>query len=298
MIPTFPDNARVVFIGDSITAANLVLPRVIEAYRGRAKNIRFFNCGVAGGTSGFAVTSFEKDILRYKPTHAVVAFGINDSRREFLLEPRSRERLDKLLLAYEEYKKNMSELIDRLLTEGVDVTLCTPVPYDEYSHDTDPVLHGGYALMLGYAEFVRNLAKEKRVHLYDQHRALSEILAVDNIISNDGIHPTPHGYFVLAREFLGDQGIDIGDEVPIPERYNNWHSHVSRLRKVMAAECMIVNNFDGPTEDKLSMMRSRLEREEWIQPVFESFIRDYVKDKPHEEELYLMIDKLYEEEII
>ena len=151
MIQMFPRDARVVFIGDSITAENKVMQWVINSYKETYNNsgIRFYNCGVAGGTADFAVVSYEKDIMRYAPTHAVVSFGINDSRRDLLAEDRSEERLASLLDAYEIYKARLSELVDKLLADGTDVILCTPVPYDEYSDVSEPPLKGGYALMLG-----------------------------------------------------------------------------------------------------------------------------------------------------
>lgn len=290
MLPVFPDNSRVAFIGDSITAANLVLPRVIEAYRGH--NIRFYNCGVAGGTAEFALKIFDKDVKRFEPTHAVIAFGINDSRRDLLLDQRSAERLESLTYYYELYKKTMTELVDRLLEIGVDVILCTPVPYDEYSDSTEPPLRGGFSLMLGYAEFVRNLAGEKGVRLYDQHTALSRVMAKERIISDDRIHPSDYGYFVLAREFLGEQGIAT-EYAPIPERYAEWHSYVARLRQELAAECMIADHIPGTPEEKLAAMIRKVEMEDWGKPVFERFIRGYVQDKPLEESLYARIDELY-----
>ena len=290
MLPLFPNNSSVVFIGDSITAANLVLPRVIEAYKGRG--ITFRNCGVAGGTAEFAVKIFDSDVKRFKPTHAVISFGINDSRRELLMEERSPERFAKLVHFYELYKKTMTELVDKLLEIGVDVTLCTPVPYDEYSDSPETPLRGGYALMLGYAEFVRNLAREKGVRLYDQHRLLSAVMAEDRVISNDRIHPTEHGYFILARELLKEQGIEIA-EAPIPEKYAEWHSCIARLRQELAAECMIADNIPGTPEEKMAEMLRKVENEDWGRPVFERFIKGYVNDKPKEEELYARIDELY-----
>ena len=299
MLPSFPSGARVAFIGDSITAANLTLPRVIHAYKELclSSGIRFFNCGVAGGTAAFALKSYDTDIARYAPTHAVVSFGINDSNRHYLLNPRSPNRLAMLEASFEGYKKSLRALIERLLSDGVQVILCTPVPYDEYTVSDEPALRGGFALMLGYAEYVRGLARELGVTLYDQHAILSEELSSDNIISEDHIHPSEHGYFVLARKFLREQGIAIGAEVPIPEYFAEWHSRVARLRKVLAAECMIIPDFNAPTEEKLRIMKEKIEREDWGQPVFESFIRHYVEDKPNEEWLYSEIDRLYEKDI-
>ena len=299
MLNRFPDNSRVVFIGDSITAENSSLQWIIRAYAGIdcAKGVRFFNCGVAGGTADFAVTSYGKDIRRYCPTHAVISFGINDSQRDALREKRDGHRLGVLTDAYEKYKKRLAQLVDLLLADGVDVTLCTPVPYDEYSVSDMQPLPGGFALMLGYAEYVRLLARDKGVHLYDQHAKLSALMAADSIFSPDRIHPTPHGYYVLARELLKEQGIDIGEENELPECFALWHSYVARLRKVIATECMIVprtgEGFDSPADGKIEKIQRLIDRQEWGVPVLESFCRDYVKDKPNEAELYRLVDESY-----
>lgn len=302
MLNKFPSGSRVAFIGDSITAANISLRWIIRAYKSVCDNVRFFNCGVAGGTADFAVTSYEGDIKRYVPTHAVVSFGINDSNRDLLREARSKERLDALVASYETYKKRLAELIDKLLLDGVEVTLCTPVPYDEYSEEGQEPLRGGYALMQGYSEYVRNLAREKGVALYDQNRIISECMASESIFSPDRIHPTEHGYYVLARELLKEQGIDVGEEDALPEYFARWHSYVARLRKVIATECMIVPrlgvDFDTPAEVKLPKMQGYIERREWTVPILESFCLAYMEDKPHEEELYRLIDESYENEIV
>ena len=61
----FPDGARVCFIGDSLVARNQAMPVVIETYKEKFPNakIRFFNCGVSGGTAKYAHDSFEDDVL-------------------------------------------------------------------------------------------------------------------------------------------------------------------------------------------------------------------------------------------
>lgn len=304
MLPIFPENSRVAFIGDSITAENLSLQWIIKTYKncvGRS-SVRFFNCGVAGGTSEFAIESYSSDIMRYKPTHAVVSFGINDSRRELLLEHRDEKRLAALADAYEKYKVNMARLVDMLLADGIDVTLSTPFPYDEYSDSPEAPLPGGYALMLGYSEYVRALAREKGVKLYDANAIISRVMASESVFSPDRIHPHPYGYYILAREFLREQGIDVSAYEPLEECYARWHSYVARLRKVQAAECMLVRglglSFNSPTEEKMALMTERVRTENFGRPVFESFYRSYVADKPLEEELYRLIDEVYENEII
>lgn len=299
MLNRFPNNSRVAFIGDSITAANLSLQWIIRAYSRipDTDGVRFFNCGVAGGTADFAATSYLADIKRYKPTHVVISFGINDSNRDALNLPRNEERLGILTAAYEKYKARLSQLVDMLLLDGVNVTLCTPVPYDEYTQGDNEPLPGGFALMLGYAEYVRNLAGEKGVTLYDQHKILSTVMAKEPVFSPDRIHPTPHGYYIIAREILKEQGIDVGEEDAMPECFAQWHLYVSRLRKIIATECMIVPRlgveFDSPAEQKLPKMQELIDRQGWGAPVLESFCRAYMDDKPHEAELYRLVDESY-----
>lgn len=303
MLKKFPSDARVVFIGDSITAENLTLQWIIKSYKSLDDydKIRFFNCGVAGGTAEFACEIYAEDVKRYRPTHAVVSFGINDSMRDLLNEKRSKQRLEALFGAYEKYKKSLSKLIDMLLSDGVEVVLCTPTPYDEYLDSDEPALPGGYALMQGYAQYVRSLAAEKQVFLYDAYEKISHLLAEEYIISADRIHPDSHGYYALAREFLKEQGIDVGEETELPSYFKTWHSYVARLRMVLAAECMLVRGlgmtYYDDTEKKMAGMLKKVESEDWGNPVLERFYRAYVIDKPFESELYRLVDETYENEI-
>ena len=143
----FPDGARVAFIGDSITAMNSALKRIIDFYKKNYPDsgIRFFNCGIAGGTAESALRYFDADIMRHAPTHAVLATGVNDSERWHLSLPRSAERYELLRCAYEKYKKNLTALVDKILSLGISLTLCTPIPYDEHTETGSASLKGGYA---------------------------------------------------------------------------------------------------------------------------------------------------------
>ena len=57
-------------------------------------------------------------------------------------------------------------------------------------------------------------------------------------------------------------------------------------------------SFNSPTEEKMALMTERVRTENFGRPVFESFYRSYVADKPLEEELYRLIDEVYENEIM
>ncbi len=260
MIQRFPDGARVCFIGDSLTAQNHVLPRIIAYYKTHFPDsgITFFNCGVAGGTAVYARAIFEEDVLVHHPTHAVVAFGINDSHRDILRFSPDANCYAHLVEAFEVYKQNLTALCEAILAQDIELILGTPAPYAEYQESTQPALRGGFALMLGYAEFVRNLAREKNIPLCDYHTALTGYMQEDVLYQDDRIHPSKHGYYYMAKHFLACQGLDIGDETPEPV-YTAWREAVSSLRELYSAECMIIKNYGAPLEEKLTVFRNYLE---------------------------------------
>ena len=108
----FENGSTVCFIGDSFVHQNFYLPMIINCYNKQfpESKIRFVNCGVSGGTAKFANGIFETDVLPYAPNYAVVTFGVNDSRRWELENPRSKARYESLSEAFSIYQKSLTEL--------------------------------------------------------------------------------------------------------------------------------------------------------------------------------------------
>ena len=298
---TFPSGARVCFVGDSLTASNQPLQRIIDHYNKNFKErgVRFFNCGTSGGTYKGAIDYFYDDVLSHNPTHVVVAFGVNDSKRWLMENEKSAERFASLKDAFEMFKKNVATYCEMVLSRGIELTLCTPAPYDEYSKSDIAPLKGGYALMLGYSDFIRTYAKENNIDLCDYHEYLCGELEVDEIpiICPDRVHPTPHGYYLIAKHFLAHQGLTIDEEAPIPEYFAEWHAAVAKLRIIFSAEEMVVHNYQMPLEEKMAMMEERVRTENWGQAVMERYIRAFVQDKRNQPQLYKLIDELYERDV-
>ena len=298
----FENGARVCFIGDSLVAANQTLPRIIDHYNKYFPNsdVRFFNCGTSGGSYRSLINFFEDDVLSHKPTHAVVAFGVNDSQRDLLGEPRSDSRLNKLKAAFENYKKNVKESYDLLTSHGIKMIICTPAPYDEYTPGENLGYRGGYAIMLGYADFIRAFAKENGIELCDYHAFLSQMLETETepVYSPDRVHPLPHGYYLIAKCFLAHQGLEIDEEAPIPEYLDEWILTVGKLRTIFGTEHMLIKDYKKPLEEKMALMEEKVRTENWGCPVFERFIRGFVAEKRNQDELYKKIDELYEKDII
>ena len=94
----FNKNARVCFVGDSITAANKYVSLIAAYYKENLPelNVQIYNCGVSGGTAKSQYIFFNDDVLPHNPTDIFIMLGINDSDRGLLNEPAGQERYEKL----------------------------------------------------------------------------------------------------------------------------------------------------------------------------------------------------------
>lgn len=298
----FPDNARVCWIGDSITHSNNYCSRIIAHYQKQLPNskIKFWNCGLSGGTARSALLYFEDDVLPIQPTHAVVLLGVNDSRRDLLIRPLSEEVAQELEIALENYVRRMNQLCDRLLEKGVSVILCTPAPYAELDCSENPALKGGYRLVSGFAEAVRQICCERGLDCVDYHDFLSQRYLKEKLYNPDHVHPVDLGHYRLAECFLKAQGLEIGVYEPIEivrkkAGLVEWNQLVQKKCDIYSAEWMIINNYTRPTEEKMQIVRDYLEQKKWGDSLyFKGLSERYLENKPNEKEIRVAIDKMTE----
>lgn len=301
----FKAGSRVCFVGDSLVSMNYMLPWVIDCYRNNFPNedIRFFNCGIAGGTAEFALKVFEDDILRFRPTHAVVAFGVNDSWRWCLSEEKGAERYNTLKKRFEIYKECIKELCDRIIENNIELILCTPAPYDEYEETSQPAFKGGYALLSEYANFVRYFAKEKNYTLCDYYEEMVALMQTEKLYGDDHIHPTPHGFYRMAEIFLENQGLRISEETDVTQKYPVWREKTRVYRDVFIAEGMVLKKAELPIEEKLKIAQEfiaqngdKLEigRNRW----FVALCKNYLENREKVSELNQELEQIYINEIL
>ncbi len=262
----FPKNARVCFIGDSITCNNRHVARVAAYYHEHFPddNINFYNCGASGANSDGTLALMECDTLTYKPTHAVLMFGVNDSGRSELVRGRSTELYNELKQRLLHYKENLHRICGMLEATGVDITLATPVPLDEYSSFDTPTLSGAFALMSAYAEHVRAYAKEHGYPLIDQFAEFTRLLmSGERIYESDRVHPNEYGQYCLARNILEAQGLTAPDYAPIPEFMGRWVKLVEEYRYyVITVECLLIGRYDLPDGEAIEIVKKKLETEQ------------------------------------
>ncbi len=284
----FPDGARVCFIGDSITHNNLFLAHIVAFYREHFADakVEFYNCGISGGTLTTTLNCFDEDILPHNSTHAVIMIGINDSAR-WALPFVGEEKYTTIKNAFENYKSNLNKLCDRLECMGVNITLCTPTPYAEYMESDEAVLRGGSALLLGYANYVREFAKEKGYPVCDYHDYFTRVMQTETIYNPDRVHPTPRGQYYMAKCFLEFQGYDLQKEKELPEDVAKWHEVVGLVRNTIATEHFILeDDFATTQQERWDAIKDYLENEQTGPYVdyFKQLAKQYLEIKPKQAE--------------
>lgn len=130
----------VVFLGDELTETTqphrsndyTTLVETFLTVRYPELRVRYVNAGWSGDTVQRALLRLDRDVLVHKPTVVVICLGLNDP--EYL--PFSAERLD-------EFKQNLSELIQRCGTAGARTWLMSPPSVDETKAKTARIRRGG-----------------------------------------------------------------------------------------------------------------------------------------------------------
>ena len=296
----FQNGDRVAFLGDSIIGCSRIVAHTTNCYRRLfpERRIHFFNCGAAGGDAGFGFKVLEEDVFACNPTHIVVSFGTNDSRRWCLKDRRHKGRYDLLKENYLKFKENLQNLCRAITEKGIKLIICTPLPYDEYGNQESAPLRGGYALLSEYANLIRQIAKENNYTLCDIYKGiLEEMQEDDKIIGPDRLHPGEHGGYVISKVFLKNQGIDIGEEKPFPPHILDWHNATLDFRQLYTAECMLSLGPENPVEERLKKAKEIFENpdtSDW----YRSLSGNYLKNKPNQAQILKHLIDLYEKTIL
>ncbi|MBR3893914.1 MAG: SGNH/GDSL hydrolase family protein [Clostridia bacterium] len=288
---TFPNGARVCFVGDSITHIGMTLKHIVAYYRTHFPDlhVEFYNCGIGGSTLENVLRVYTEDVEIHHPTHVVLMIGVNDSRHALLSEAPSDMRYQKLLAAYEQYQKNLETFYALMRERGIELTLCTPVPYAEYQSGDSPRLCGGYALVQGYANSVRAFAKEKEIALCDYHAAITRAMQTETLYDSDRVHPNERGHFWMASTFLAFQGIDYPQPEAASAEVEQWSVISKKLRDTIGAEYAFVPNYFALDDDaRMRAIRALLKAVETkkvdLNAYQQRLLHRYVENKPHQKE--------------
>lgn len=205
--------------------------------------MKIFNCGVSGGTATNALLHMHSQCLVYNPTHVVIMFGVNDiARTNYAPSVRdNEENITRRLNAMANCKASYAKVIDNVIAAGASPVLCTPVPYDEVSDSPAENLECQCALD-EVADYVRTIASERGYPLIDFTAQMKPLLGKRAIISPDRVHPTPHGYHVMAQIFLHDIGAIDECDFDTPFVFEEWNE--KRYEAERKLHCLKFVEFD------------------------------------------------------
>lgn len=194
------DGETIVFLGDSITQA-ASHPEgyisLIELFCGvNGYDIKAINAGISGHKSNDMLARLDKDVLSHNPNWVSISCGVNDVWHQFKSEPTG--------VSLPDYKKNMTEIVERCQKAGAKIILLTATPiYEDLNSEQNKILRG-------YNSFLRDLAKEKNLLLCDLFTSFEKLyekkLNDKNLLTTDGVHMLPRGNRLMAREILNTLG--------------------------------------------------------------------------------------------
>lgn len=302
---TFPDGARVAFFGDSITSMGGALLRVAAQYRAAFpdRNVRFFNVGISGGGFDAANLYFDEWLASRRPTHVVLAFGVNDHGPFCANEkaPDAEAEAERIRVAADTFRRRYVSLIERIEALGAKVSVRAITPYDDtVREDAPPAEKGkGDAFRL-VAEQIRAVAAERNLPIVDDNAKMSALLSAGEMLFNpDRVHPNDYGQWRMAETFLAAQGLGIAPYRPRGETaaaagLSAWDDTVSRLSIILSAEWLLVRDESLDLKEKLSKVQGWLDAHEADQktnPYLIRIARAYLNDKSQESALYAKLDK-------
>ena len=201
------DGDSIAFLGDSITyAGNSPAGYVGMVMKGLevagVKSVKKIPAGISGHKSNNMLERVDRDCLAKKPTFMTVSCGVNDVWH------------GKNGVPLEDYKKNMSAILDKAAASNVTVIVLTPTMIGENRDNADNRKLGGYI------SWLLDEAVRRKLAFADLHQDMcDEITRIKaqivksggkpqgNLLTRDGVHMAFKGNCLMAWGILKAMGV-------------------------------------------------------------------------------------------
>lgn len=223
------DGDSIVFLGDSITQAGarpegyVTLFRLFCHVNGYEVNV--INEGISGHRSNDMLDRLDRDVINHNPTWVSISCGVNDVWHKF---GRNRQGIKKNRgVPFPEYKKNMTEIVERCQKAGIKVLMLTATPiYEDLGSEENQELEK-------YNNFLRQLAKKKDLLLCDLNQIFQtwykkKTSAGENLLTTDGVHMNPRGNRLMAKHIAYTLGATGQEE----RRYSKRVELVNNMQPI------------------------------------------------------------------
>ena len=300
----FEKNAKVVFLGDSITHQARWTSFVTRYYLEwlPEQNVTFYNAGVGGDTMSGCLGRLAEDVNPHKPDVIVTMFGMNDVGGALWAETFGEKENARKKEILDRYEGNLKKLAARLKADNPKARLmwCTPSIYDETAVMDKPSQPGrNRELLAGCAEIVKRFAATTGDEVIDFNGPMTTFNAQKQkkdpkftLVGPDRVHPLQPGAFFMACEFLRQQGLDPRAKNPLkPWRETDvsracekarWTEDV--LRGLYAERWYLRNHKINPDDLVAVAAFADKLKADGKKGYFEERIPDYLKGWPTHEE--------------
>lgn len=194
------DGETIAFLGDSITEGGWKNQRgyvrlVLSGLAANGIKTEAVPAGISGHKSNQMLDRLERDVLAKKPDWMTLSCGVNDVWH------------GKNGVPLEQYKKNITEIVERCAAANVKVLILTATVIREELDNPEN------AKLAEYNDFLRTLAREKKLPLADlnamfQERIKQENQPGKNVLTGDGVHMNAEGNKLMAIGVLKAFGLD------------------------------------------------------------------------------------------
>lgn len=205
---------KVAFLGDSITQGGQSSPGgyVQLVGSGLAANgvkIEIIGAGISGHKSNQMLERLDRDVLSKKPQWMTLSCGVNDVWH------------GAKGVTLEDYKKNITAIIDQAQAAGVKVMILTSTMIKEDQATAEN------QKLVSYNECLRALAVEKKCLLADLNAEMQAAIAEaaktrpakGNYLTSDGVHMASAGNVMMATGVLKGFGLNPAE---LTKSKNAW----------------------------------------------------------------------------
>ena len=209
---------KIAFLGDSITAGGWGSPvgyvrLVIAGLAANGVQAEPVPAGIGGHKSNDMLARLERDVISKQPQWMTLSCGVNDvwhGKKGVPLDDAAAAvegAFDEKVAERGTYKKNMAEIVDKAQAAKIQVVLLTATVIQE---NLDSPENGKLA---PFNEYLRMLAKEKKLRLADLNAMFQERIKAENkpgqkVLTGDGVHMNPEGDKLMATGVLTALGLD------------------------------------------------------------------------------------------
>lgn len=235
---------KIAFLGDSITAGGWGNPLgyvrlVMAGLEANGVKAEAVPAGISGHKSDNMLARLDRDVIAKQPQWMTLSCGVND-----VWHGKKGVALDEAALASNNYdtnaatrgtyKKNMAQIVEKAERAGIKVVLLTATVIHEKLDNAEN------AKLAPYNEYLRTLAREKKLRLADLNAMCQERIKAENkpnqkVLTSDGVHMALEGDKLMATGVLQALGLDAAQLKTAQESWVKIEATVKAAKEEAAA---------------------------------------------------------------